>query len=242
MVADPPVMIDLTGGGGVWPAFTLSGVTGVSAANLNVTYQVQPYNGMYWHFKASETVEVREETTGEWMIDDGTARFSGYGTWPWTVTEWESLNDGEGTPVFARKLAAPGAIDLNAVDSAVTAALSTNLTGSNNDLTFTSLLPGRLGNDVTVRFVNPGAINAPLSVNVSGRDITVNLATNGSGVITSTAAQVRAAVAAHAEATALVTLANKAGNDGSGVVTAMGVAALGGGSGGLPLPPVVLTL
>jgi hypothetical protein len=140
-----------------------------------------------------------------------------------------------------RALAAPVSLELESA-AAVAAVLSTNLTGSNNDLVFTSLLPGRLGNDITVRYLNPGVINAVISVSVSGRDITVSLATNGSAVVTSSATQVRWAIAGNAAAAALVTVANKAANDGSGVVTVMAATALSGGTGGLPLPPVTLAL
>lgn len=52
------------------------------------------------------------------------------------------------------------------------------------------------------------------------------------GSITSTAAQVDAAIDAKAEAAALVTPANKAANDGTGIVTAMAATALSGGSDG----------
>lgn len=52
------------------------------------------------------------------------------------------------------------------------------------------------------------------------------------GAITSTAAQVDAAIDAHAPAAALVTPANKAGNDGTGIVTAMARTNLSGGSDG----------
>lgn len=58
---------------------------------------------------------------------------------------------------------------------------------------------------IRVRHVNPGTNNAALSVTVSGTDITVNLATNGSAVATSTANAVKAAVDAYAPAAALVT-------------------------------------
>lgn len=55
--------------------------------------------------------------------------------------------------------------------------------------------------------------------------------------ITTTAAQVTAALAADAEANNLIVAANKAGNDGTGVVTAMAATALTGGkdgNGGIP--------
>ena len=54
---------------------------------------------------------------------------------------------------------------------------------------------GHEGGDlVTSEFKNPGANNAPLSVAVTGNDIVVNLATDGTGAVTSTAAQVVAAI------------------------------------------------
>jgi hypothetical protein len=45
----------------------------------------------------------------------------------------------------------------------------------------------RSGNDIRVRFLDPAAPNSALSVSVTGRDITVHLATNASSAITSTA-------------------------------------------------------
>ncbi len=76
------------------------------------------------------------------------------------------------------------------------------------------------GNDITVAFVNPGANDAPLSVSVAGNTITVNLATNAEGAIVSTAAQVVAAINAHAGASALVEAYTYRGNAGAGVVAA----------------------
>ena len=52
------------------------------------------------------------------------------------------------------------------------------------------------GNDITVRFVNPGVASSPLSVLVLGKAITVSLATGSTGALTSTAAQVAAAILA----------------------------------------------
>ena len=50
------------------------------------------------------------------------------------------------------------------------------------------------GDLVTAEFKNPGANNAPLSVAVTGKDIVVNLATDGAGAVTTTATQVVAAI------------------------------------------------
>lgn len=123
--------------------------------------------------------------------------------------------------------------------SATAASLTTELTGDNNDLVFTAqdAYKGAVGNNIQVAYIDPGAADAALSVDVDGLGtadnpfvINVSLATDGTGTITSTAAQVQAAIEAHADASVLVSVANAAGNDGSGVVTAMAATALAGGT------------
>lgn len=110
------------------------------------------------------------------------------------------------------------------------ATLTTALSGTHNDLVYTAVAPGTAGNAITVRYVVAGN-STPLTVSVTGSAITVNVATNGGGAPTSTAAQVAAAVAASAPAAALVgTPANAASNDGSGVVAALSVTNLAGGT------------
>jgi hypothetical protein len=75
------------------------------------------------------------------------------------------------------------------------------------------------GNGISVRFVNPGAPDSPLSVSVAEKAVTVNLATNASGAITSTAAQVAAAIEAGSQG--LIDRAHPyRTNAGSGVVAA----------------------
>lgn len=103
----------------------------------------------------------------------------------------------------------------------------TNLTGTNNDLRYKADDPGTGGNATTITYVVAGN-NTALSVSVAGTAITVNVATDGAGAPTSTAAQVMAAVNAHAAASALVTAFNATGNDGTGVVTAMAALSLQG--------------
>jgi hypothetical protein len=73
------------------------------------------------------------------------------------------------------------------------------------------------GNDVTFEVVDPGTANSALGVSVSGRDITVSAATNGAGALTSTAAQIVAAINADPAASALVTANTYRGNAGAGV-------------------------
>ncbi|WP_053225646.1 M14 family zinc carboxypeptidase [Solirubrobacter soli] len=74
------------------------------------------------------------------------------------------------------------------------------------------------GDEVTAEFKNPGANNSPLSVAVTGKDIVVNLATSDTGALTSTAAQVVAAINASPAATALVSAMTYRNNAGAGVV------------------------
>lgn len=113
--------------------------------------------------------------------------------------------------------------------NALRATLTTALAGTNNDLTFRSIARGSVGNLVTVAYVVSGT-STPLTVAVSGSAITVNVATNGGGTATSTAAQVEAAVEASATAGRLVDVVNADGNDGTGVVTALTATPLTGGT------------
>ena len=73
------------------------------------------------------------------------------------------------------------------------------------------------GNAITAEFVNQTA-GAPLTVTVSGNDILVRLATDGTGALTSTAAQVVAAINANDQARALVRALTYRGNAGTGIV------------------------
>lgn len=75
------------------------------------------------------------------------------------------------------------------------------------DLTFTSKLYGALGNEISIHLRDPKANNAALSIAVTGRAIVANLATDATGVITTTETALAAAMAANAAATALVTVA-----------------------------------
>lgn len=109
------------------------------------------------------------------------------------------------------------------------ATLTTAMAGENNDLVFTAKASGATGNDVRVRVVVAGAGTA-LSVAVAGNDITVNSATNGSSVATTTAAQALAAVLASGPATALVDAALAPGNNGTGVIAAFAYTNLAGGA------------
>ncbi len=114
---------------------------------------------------------------------------------------------------------------------------------ANADVLITAAAVGTAGNQIRVQYVDPAANSEALAVSVSGNDITVTLATDASGEITSTANQVVTAINGSAEASALVTAANDAGNDGSGLVNAVDFTTLAGGE-NEPFPldtPVLVT-
>ena len=109
------------------------------------------------------------------------------------------------------------------------ASLTTALTGTNNDLVFTSKTKGEGGNAQRVAYRVSG-INTALRVDYdSGTSVTtVTVATDGAGAATSTAADVRAAV--NARTGVPLTATDAAGNDGTGRVIAMAATALTGGT------------
>lgn len=115
----------------------------------------------------------------------------------------------------------------------------TALTGANNDLAFIARATGTTPT-VRITYVDPAANNAALGVVVASQDITVNLATGSGGAITSTAAQVKAAIEDSTAASALVVVALAPSNDGTGVVTAMSQQTLAGPTGTTPTLDVKL--
>lgn len=74
------------------------------------------------------------------------------------------------------------------------------------------------GNDLQAEFLDPRAANSPLAVSVTGSRITVGLATDSTGALASTAAQVGDAINNDPTAGALVTACTWAGNLGAGIV------------------------
>lgn len=127
---------------------------------------------------------------------------------------------------------------------AVAATADVNPAGDDNGLTFTAVKYGVDGNTISIKYVDPGANDAALSVSVSGTVITVSLATGVAGAITSTAAEVLAAVNADPVAGRMVVASiyaadDGSADDGSGVVTAMALSTLSTGAGdaiGVALP------
>lgn len=156
------------------------------------------------------------------------------------LVDRDYLIDGDVTVTIAAYTSALNAAVLTnagAPDDAARATLAVDPDGDDNALTFTARVYGAEGNSITVAYVDPSANDAVLSVAVFRQAITVSLATGEAGAITSTAAEVLAAIEANGLAHQLVTVAIVAGDgegssdDGSGVVTAMAAAALAGGAG-----------
>jgi len=111
------------------------------------------------------------------------------------------------------------------------ATLTTALTGANNDLKFTAQKSGTGGNSIRIAYINPGGTVAR-SLSVSGNDITVNLAVSAGVIAASeTATSIRNSINQHATAGQMVEAELAASNDGTGVVTAMALTNLTGGTG-----------
>ena len=117
--------------------------------------------------------------------------------------------------------------------------LTTTVGGGNNSITYTAASGvGTAGNSINITYVNPGTANATGNLVVSGNNITVNLATNAAGAVTTTAANIismigNSSVTNGTAAGNLVTAAVAATDlDGAGnsPVAAMNTTPLGGGA------------
>lgn len=142
--------------------------------------------------------------------------------------ELVEINDGI-RPITSVRTAVIGLLGTAPEADPAAATLTTGVVASHNAITFTADAEGTDGNDITVALVDPSGNNISLQVSCTGTAISVRLATDGSGVITSTATLVIAAVNAHQAASALVTAANAGASNGSGVVAAVAATALSGG-------------
>lgn len=116
------------------------------------------------------------------------------------------------------------------------ASLSTALTGNNNDLDWTAVADGTEGNYIAIKYTDPGtdaASEESISVDYDGGPggcVLIDITLRNVGDVLSTADEIKAALLADAEASALVTAADKAANDGSGAVIAMAATRLASGA------------
>jgi hypothetical protein len=119
-----------------------------------------------------------------------------------------------------------------AVTQNVQATATPTQAGANNDLVYTAVAAGDAGNDVTIAYVLPVDANQvePLTIDVTGTDIVVSLAVDTDGsTVTTTGDLLKAAILADEDASALVTVADAAANDGSGLLVAVAETPLTGG-------------
>ena len=119
--------------------------------------------------------------------------------------------------------------------NAVAATLTTALTGDNNDLVFTAKTKGTAGENIKIKYTDPGKATETCAAALTGSGtatdpyvIDVTLKHDGTN-ITATAANVKAAVEANTAATKLVAIANASANNGNGSVTELAATALDNG-------------
>ena len=112
-----------------------------------------------------------------------------------------------------------------APDAEAAVAASVTLGTGTSALTITADSAGIAGNEISIRLRNPGANSATLSVSLSDKAITVNLATDSSGIITSTPALIKTALDANTAIAALVAVTS----GGTGVVKPTATTRLSGG-------------
>jgi len=99
-------------------------------------------------------------------------------------------------------------------------------TNADADLIFTTKSTHHGSKVVTVALVDPAATSQTLAISVTNEAISVSLATDGGGAITSTAALIKTAIEADSDANALVTVALE--TSGAGIVEAIAATTLTG--------------
>lgn len=238
-----PVSTDLGGASEIPEVLVITGITDPADGDPLIVPRIADVNG-YPQWEDSNVTVFWSSELG-WYIA-GSSLFvydaikASEAPTPVGLTGW-TINDGDGQPVIAGRQAAPDTITLEGAAATVQATMTTSQIGANNDLAFTAVPRGRLGNEILIIYSDPSANNASLSVSVTGRTITMHLATGAGGAITTTAAQIKAAIEASPAASALVTVVNAPGSNGSGIVTA-DYQDLADGAGGLPPAPVTIAI
>lgn len=115
-------------------------------------------------------------------------------------------------------------------EGATAATLTIGSTAAHAAVDYTAVELGTAGNNIRIRYTDPGEVSAVLAVTVAGNDISVALATDLEGNATSTAADIVTAVNASAEASVLVAASLPDGSSGAGLVRPRGFLPLSGGA------------
>ena len=144
--------------------------------------------------------------------------------------------DNQATPITVGPGSIVGLVG-SAPDAAGAVAAALVIGAGNAAVKAAAVASGNDGNDVSVEVVVAGN-NTPLAVTYTAADkrIKVQLATDGSGDATSTAAQVVASWGTDAAVAAVATLKLAAGSDGTGTMGALAASKLAGGEDD-PFPP-----
>jgi autotransporter-associated beta strand protein len=130
-------------------------------------------------------------------------------------------------------------VTFNITPAILAATLTTNLSGFNDDLTFTARTPGAAGDAISIAYLDTFTANTAFGLAVSGNAITVTLAIDGTNSITTTAANIKSAIEASPAAAALVSVAFAAGNNGDGLVAVLPATNLVRTSGAVTIPSAV---
>ncbi|MBW2623591.1 MAG: flagellar hook-associated protein FlgL [Deltaproteobacteria bacterium] len=102
------------------------------------------------------------------------------------------------------------------------ATATTDMLAPHTDLKYEARVPGSAGNSISISYVDPGAASQPLTIGVVGNAITVNLATDATGAISSTAGDIMAAIKDDTAASSLVNVFLAEGNSGLDALTQTG--------------------
>jgi len=133
-----------------------------------------------------------------------------------TAIEADSAADALVAVVDAGESAGTGIVVAEIVTLQDRATGTTGVVGNNNAIAWTTKIDG----PVSIALVDPSDISQSLAITVTGSAISVSLATDGAGVITSTAAQIITAIEADEDANPMVLVGNYSTSTGAGVVVA----------------------
>ena len=124
--------------------------------------------------------------------------------------------------------------------AATFAKLDTGVVANNNAITFTAKQGGTAAHGIKIQLKDPAGNDAALKVTFENDTIVVSLATGGAGAITSTAAEVIAAVNSALYVKDLVSAANQGASNGTAAVVAVAATALAGATNANVIPDVIL--
>ncbi len=136
-----------------------------------------------------------------------------------------------------------GKNDADSYEEYVPAVAASQITGvveDNNAILWTAKTPGAAGEAIKIQLKNPSANSQALKVSLENDTIIVSLATGEAGAITSTAAEIIAAVNSALHINDLVSAGNSGASTGAGVVAAAAAAALDNGADSNVIPQVIL--